>query len=117
MDSALSGLTIIEIPHGVATRYCGHLFAAHGATVIQAGPRLETGIGYGDAGSDAYLRWLDKGKLHVGGELSAALRKAARGADLIISGQDAITVGVVDAVLDEIGLGDIVRLGVTWFCH
>ena len=33
MDSALSGLTIIEIPGGVATRYCGHLFAAHGATV------------------------------------------------------------------------------------
>ena len=42
MDNALSGLTVIEIPGGVATRYCGHLFAAHGATVVKGPYVAET---------------------------------------------------------------------------
>jgi crotonobetainyl-CoA:carnitine CoA-transferase CaiB-like acyl-CoA transferase len=117
MDSALSGLTIIEVPGGVATRYCGHLFAAHGAAVIQVGPRFEASIGYGGAGSEAYLRWLDNGKLQVEGELDATLRKAGRGADLIIAGQDAAAVAAVDALLDVTDLDDAVRLGVTWFAR
>ncbi len=117
MDSALSGLTIIEAGGGVATRYCGHLFAAHGATVLQAGSRETTGVGYGGAGSEAYARWLDAGKLTVEGELSAALGKTGNGADLVIAGQDDIAVGTVDATLKQLGLGDVLRLGVTWFAR
>jgi crotonobetainyl-CoA:carnitine CoA-transferase CaiB-like acyl-CoA transferase len=117
MDSALSGLTIIEVGGGVATRYCGHLFAAHGATVVRVGRRDETGIGYGGAGSEAYARWLDVGKLSLSGELIPALEKTGKGADLVIVGQEAGAVDVVDAVLEEIGLGDVVRLGVTWFAR
>lgn len=115
MDSALSGLTIIEVGGGVATRYCGHLFAAHGATVLQVGSRETTGVGFGGAGSEAYARWLDAGKLTVDGGLIPALEKTGKGADLVIAGQDGNAVASVDATLKQIGLGDVLRLGVTWF--
>ena len=53
MNGPLAGLTVLECPGGVATRYCGRLFAAHGATVLQAGSPAATGVGYGgDASAD-----------------------------------------------------------------
>jgi crotonobetainyl-CoA:carnitine CoA-transferase CaiB-like acyl-CoA transferase len=114
MSSALSGLTIIEIPAGVATRYCGHLFAANGATVFQVG-LPDTGIGYGGAGSEAFACWLDAGKSRIDGDLEAALGEAGKGADLVITGQDVQAVAAADALLRSAGLGEIPRAGVTWF--
>ena len=111
MDSALSGLTIIEIPDGVATRYCGHLFAAHGATVFQVGRRVETGIGYGGAGSDAYGRWLDNGKQRIDRFADAPSKKI----DLVITGQGAAAVAAADDALRTAGLNNVIRLGLTWF--
>jgi crotonobetainyl-CoA:carnitine CoA-transferase CaiB-like acyl-CoA transferase len=115
MDNALSGLTIVEVPGGVATRYCGHLFAAHGATVLQVGPGGDSGVGYGGAGSEAYARWLDAGKLRIRSDLSSTLHRAGKGADLVITGQDPFAVTVMDAVLESVGLSDVIRLGLTWF--
>jgi len=111
MDSALSGLTIIEIPGGVATRYCGHLFAAHGATVLQLGKPSDTAVGYGGAGSAAYASWLDSGKQRIGSYADAAKHRIT----LVIAGQDAASVGAADAAIRSAGLDGAIRLGLTWF--
>src|SRR5262245_31491054 len=111
MESAISGLTIIEMPGGVATRYCGHLFAAHGASVFQVGGRKETGIGYGGAGSAAYGRWLDSGKQRIDRFADAPSKKI----DLVIAGQDAAAVVAADDALRSAGLNNVIRLGLTWF--
>jgi crotonobetainyl-CoA:carnitine CoA-transferase CaiB-like acyl-CoA transferase len=110
MDKALSGLTIVEIPGGVATRYCGHLFAAHGATVLQAGEPVSAAIGYGGAGSAAYAHWLDAGKTRIAG-LADALGKQV---DLVIAGQDHASVAAADAALQKAN-SNAIRLGLTWF--
>jgi crotonobetainyl-CoA:carnitine CoA-transferase CaiB-like acyl-CoA transferase len=111
MDSALSGLTVMECPGGVATRYCGRLFAAHGATVLQVGGEMEADAGYGGAGSDAYGRWLDGGKRRID-----KLADVSRGKiDLVIAGQDVAAVAATDAALRSAGLSDVIRLGLTWF--
>lgn len=115
MKNALSGLTIIEASGGVAARYCGHLFAAHGATVLQVGPRGSADIGYGGAGSQAYARWLDAGKQPRDGDLAGALRSLRRAPDLVIGGQEPSAVAAVDAALGAAGLADALRLGLTWF--
>lgn len=113
MDNALSGLTIIEVPGGVATRYCGHLFAAHGATVLQIGRPTEAAIGYGGAGSAAYARWLDAGKQQIDGDLADAMRRAGK-ADLVIAGQERGMVSSADEALRSAG-AEVLRLGLTWF--
>src|SRR5215213_5472855 len=100
MDNALSGLTIIEIPGGVATRYCGHLFAAHGATVLQLGRPSEAGVGYGGAGSEAYAVWLDSDKQPIEDYAEAAQQKI----DLVIAGQDAASVAAADDAMAAAGL-------------
>ena len=112
MDRALSGLTIVEFPGGVATRYCGHLFAAHGATVLQIGVRRATAIGYGGAGSEAYARWLDAGKPHIA-ELPP-LWASGKQIDLVIAGQDHASVA---APMRRCKRPDskALRLGLTWF--
>jgi crotonobetainyl-CoA:carnitine CoA-transferase CaiB-like acyl-CoA transferase len=111
MDSALSGLTIIEIPGGVAARYCGHLFAAHGATVLQLGAPSDAAVGYGGRGSAAYAVWLDAGKQRVETYTAAAKYKIA----LVIAGQDRASVATADEAMRAAGLGDAIRLGLTWF--
>src|SRR4051812_3240074 len=111
MDSALSGLTVIEIPGGVATRYCGHLFAAHGATVLQLGRPSKAGVGYGGAGSEAYAAWLDHGKQSIESFAAAAKQTNA----LVIAGQDAVSVAAADDAMRAAGLEHTIRLGLTWF--
>jgi len=88
MDNALTGLTVIEIPGGVATRYCGHLFAAHGAIVLQLGSPSHAGVGYGGEGSAAYAAWLDSGKQPIASYADAAKQNVA----LVIAGQDPASV-------------------------
>src|SRR5689334_21622046 len=111
MDSALSGLTVIEIPGGVATRYCGHLFAAHGATVLQLGRPSQAGVGYGGAGSEAYAAWLDGGKQPIDSYADAASHRIA----LVIAGQDSASVAAADAAMRTSGLDSAIRLALTWF--
>ena len=92
---SLSGLTVLEYPGGVATRYCGRLFAAHGATVLQAAPPDETGVGYGGRASRAYARWLDSGKQLV--------PRAGGKVDLVLAGQTPAAVERADAALRAAG--------------
>jgi crotonobetainyl-CoA:carnitine CoA-transferase CaiB-like acyl-CoA transferase len=108
MSAPLAGLVILEQPGGVATRYCGKLFAAHGATVLQSGAADATGVGYGGAASEAYAAWLDHGKQRVG-----TYRSAFDKVDLVIAGQSAVQVAEVDAALADVP--NTLRLGITWF--
>ncbi len=94
-EDALAALTVLEYPDSIAVRYCGKLFAAHGARVIQAAEPCAVGVGYGGAASDAFAAWLDHGK---------ARHAATDGAhaDLVISAHPVSA----DAAL---------RLVLTWF--
>ncbi len=105
MVAPLTGLRILEMPSGVATRYCGRLFAKHGATVLQLGAPDETGVGYGGKASEAYAVWLDHGKQRV--DTIAAAGKL----DLIIAGQSMAEVTAADAARAS----DTIRVGLTWF--
>ena len=105
MVAPLTGLRILEMPSGVATRYCGRLFAKHGATVLQLGTPNETGVGYGGRASEAYAVWLDHGKQRV--DSVAAAGKL----DLIIAGQSIAEIAAADAALAP----DTIRVGLTWF--
>ena len=58
---ALHGYRVAELPGGVATRYCGYLFARLGADVTVIAPNgSEDAVGSGADG--LYGRWLDAGK-------------------------------------------------------
>lgn len=114
MRRPLDGLNIIEIPDGVAVRYCSRLFATHGATVMQAGAPRATGIGFGGAASEGYAAWLDDGKHRIDAGFAAAL-SAVRKPDLIIAGQTRTIVESVDAALNASGAAAPLRVALTWF--
>jgi len=97
INDALAGLTVSEHSDNVAIRYCGKLFAAHGARVIQATPPSRTGVGYGGAASEAFASWLDHGKHRHSAPDAAST-------DLVISGQP--TSGALSHAL---------HLTLTWF--
>lgn len=105
MVAPLTGLRVLEMPGGVATRYCGRLFAKHGATVLQLGAPHDTGVGYGGKASEAYAVWLDHGKRRVDSI------DAAGTLDLIIAGQSAAVIAAADAAR----AADTIRVGLTWF--
>src|SRR5580698_9551908 len=79
MTAPLSDLVVVECSGDVATRYCGKLFAAHGARVIQTFRPDNRHAGYGGRASEAYAAWLDMGK-----EQADALPAST---DLVIAGQ------------------------------
>ena len=114
MTSPLEGLKVIEFAGGVATRYCGRLFAAHGATVVQVGVPDPTGAGYGGAASEAYAQWLDHGKMRVDGA-SAAFRHYDDKVDLVLAGQDRSAIEAADAAIGQGPCEAAVRVGLTWF--
>ena len=91
MTTPLAGLNVIEYADGVASRYCGHLFAANGANVMQVGKPDVAGVGYGGAASQAYADWLDAGKSRVG-DFGAAVRACDGKIDLVIAGLEAATI-------------------------
>ena len=93
----LAGLTVLEYPDSVAIRYCGKLFAAHGARVIQAAEPSPVGVGYSITASAAFAAWLDHGKARQGAS-------DAGHADLVISGHSAA--GAASGTL---------HLALTWF--
>ena len=83
-DSALAGLTVIEIGRDVGVRYCGRLFVALGARVLQGTePGDDADLGYGGAFGQAYGRWLDQRKVRL--PPSGLLDQPCR---LVIGGQD-----------------------------
>ena len=96
-EDALAGLTVLEHPDSVAIRYCGKLFAVHGARVIQATEPSPVGVGFGGAASEAFAAWLDHGK---------APRSAsdAGRADLVISGHTVSSAA-----------SNALHLALTWF--
>ena len=47
MTAPLSDLVVLEVSGDVATRYCGKLFAEHGARVVSAFEPDNAHIGYG----------------------------------------------------------------------
>jgi crotonobetainyl-CoA:carnitine CoA-transferase CaiB-like acyl-CoA transferase len=105
----MTGIRILELGGGVATRYCGHVFARLGAQVEQVG--VDTSgddlLGFaGDAGR-AFGRWLDEGK-------QAGDATAVRRADVVITGQDARSVAEAAARCEGLAPPPIL-LGLTWF--
>jgi crotonobetainyl-CoA:carnitine CoA-transferase CaiB-like acyl-CoA transferase len=105
MVAPLTGLRVLEMPGAVATRYCGRLFAKHGATVLQLGAPDGTGVGYGGKASEAYAVWLDHGKRRVDDIASAGTL------DLIIAGPTADAIAAADVARGA----DTIRVGLTWF--
>ena len=106
-ERPLSGLSVLELPGDVATRYCGRLLAWAGATVTAVGERSDEGIGYGGTGGTAYGRWLDEGKVPV-----ASLEEASLDVDLVVAGQSDDAVSAAAALLSP---GGPMLLGIRWF--
>ena len=114
MTTPLAGLNVIEFADSIASRYCGHLFAAHGANIVQIGAPDVAGVGYGGAASKAYAAWLDAGK-HGAADFDAASRACGGKIDLVITGLDAATVTAADHAIERGGHKQAVRIGMTWF--
>jgi len=83
LGGALSHLRVLELPGGVATRYCGRLFAQLGATVLAAGEGRDAEPGSIAEAGGAYAQWLDAGQQRV-----PAAGRAVAHADLVIAGQE-----------------------------
>ena len=108
MGAPLAGLVVVEAGGDVATRYCGKMFAEHGARVIQA-YRPENGrLAYGGPSAAAYAAWLDHGK-----ERSATV-PAGLAVDLVIAGQSPGEVAKAEGLAAGLAGGPVV-LGLTWF--
>jgi crotonobetainyl-CoA:carnitine CoA-transferase CaiB-like acyl-CoA transferase len=109
MTGPLAGIGVAELSGEIATRYCGRLFAQHGASVWRV-----------DAPSPAldptYAAWLDQGKSIVA-DAGAAL-DALEGADLeralAIAGQTPAAIAAADATLTQRSAPPPL-LALTWF--
>lgn len=114
----LGRLRVAEAGGEVATRYCGRLFAALGAEVVQVGDRSDDHVSRPGGGGRAFNLWLDAGKRRAAslGDALAELATADSRPDgkvLVIAGQTPQAVDAVDAAIA--GRADVVRLGLTWF--
>ena len=108
MRAPLADLTIIEMAGDIATRYCGKLFAAHGARVIALGARRDDQLGYGGASAAAYAAWLDHGK-----EMVSAIQ-ANITPDLVIAGQTRADIARAEAIVAGFAHRPLL-LALTWF--
>jgi crotonobetainyl-CoA:carnitine CoA-transferase CaiB-like acyl-CoA transferase len=106
----LSHLRVLELPGGVATRYCGRLFAQLGATVVAAGPGRGTESAGLAAARGAYAQWLDAGK-----QRSRATARAVADADLVIAGQDEDAVARARELIAAAGPAAPALLAIRWF--
>ncbi|MFL5257071.1 MAG: CoA transferase [Rhodopila sp.] len=107
MTAPLSDLVVLEVSGGVATRYCGKLFAAHGARVMQAYQPDNRDIGYGGPATAAYAAWLDAGKQHASAD-------APPRADLVIAGQTPADTEAAEALVAGMTPRPLL-LALTWF--
>jgi crotonobetainyl-CoA:carnitine CoA-transferase CaiB-like acyl-CoA transferase len=108
MRAPLADLTILEPAGDIATRYCGKLFAAHGARVIALGARPNAGLAYGGASATAYAAWLDHGKQLVA-EIPADITP-----DLVIAGQTQADIADAEAIVASFAQRPLL-LALTWF--
>ena len=108
MRAPLADLTIIEMAGDIATRYCGKLFAAHGARVIAVGARRNDQLAYGGASATAYAAWLDHGK-EVVGALPTDIA-----VDLVIAGQTGADIARAEAIIAGFAHPRLL-LALTWF--
>ena len=108
-ERPLTGLSVLELPGDVATRYCGRLLAWAGATVTAVGERRDERIGYGGSGGAAYGSWLDEAKAQV-----ASVEEASLDVDLVVAGQGDEAVAAAAALLPPAGEGPVL-LGIRWF--
>ncbi len=109
MAEPLAGLRILEHSGGVATRYCGRLFAAWGATVVRIAGGDDTRLGFTGASGRAYGAWLNQSKT-----IAEAPGVADGSFDLIIAGQDSADIEAAEAF--RRGRPDSpALLALTWF--
>jgi crotonobetainyl-CoA:carnitine CoA-transferase CaiB-like acyl-CoA transferase len=106
MTAPLSDLVVLEASGDVATRYCGKLFAEHGARVIQAYRPDDRHVGYGGAASRAYAAWLDDGKER--GTADGILP------DLVIAGQYDPDIRAAETLVARFSRRPLL-LALTWF--
>lgn len=106
MTAPLSDLVVVETSGDIATRYCGKLFAAHGARVIQTYRPDNRRVGYGGPASDAYGAWLDRGK-----EQAEAPPDRV---DLVVAGQYPDDIARGEALVARVARRPLL-LALTWF--
>ncbi|MFT3977859.1 MAG: hypothetical protein QM688_12215, partial [Sphingomonas bacterium] len=84
----LQGISLVILNMSIAARYCGRLFAAFGADVVQPVPEAGADrlLGYGGLAGEAFGRWLDQGKRLVARSdaEAAAVRLAGPSGALIV---------------------------------
>jgi crotonobetainyl-CoA:carnitine CoA-transferase CaiB-like acyl-CoA transferase len=114
-NQPLSGLGVVETGGGIATRYCGRLFAALGARVVQVDAVPIPAVEARGAAGRTFMAWLDADK-EAADDLGAALSalNGGEGRPLVIAGQTPDAVERVDQALAAHG-GPALRLGLTWF--
>jgi crotonobetainyl-CoA:carnitine CoA-transferase CaiB-like acyl-CoA transferase len=98
----LAGLVITETSDDIAVRYCGKLFAAHGATVRRLAAPAQA-----DIAARAHAAWLDDGK-----QIVPSLEPTLQDADLVIAGQ---TPAAIAATVRALGPNKPLLLAITWF--
>lgn len=108
MTAPLSDLVVVETSGDVATRYCGKLFAEHGARVIQAYRPDPASAGYGAAASAAYAAWLDSGKQKADGVPDGVEP------DLVIGGQTPDDIARAEALVAGLRRPPLL-LALSWF--
>lgn len=108
MCAPLSDLTVAEVSGGVATRYCGKLFAEHGARVIRAYRPENDRLAYGGASAAAYAAWLGTGKEHADGVPAGMVP------DLVIAGQEPADVAKAESFMGRFARRPVL-LALTWF--
>jgi len=105
MSQSLSHLVVVEAGGDVAARYCGRLFADHGARVVQCHVPDDARVGRGGLASRAYAAWLDAGK-----ETAAVPPPHA---DLVIAGQTPGEVARAESLLQGFDARPLL-LALTW---
>lgn len=108
MRAPLADLTILEASGDIATRYCGKLFAAHGARVILGYKPGNQGLAYGGASEAAYAAWLDHGK-EIAGQIQPDITP-----DLVIAGQAPADITRAEAMVAGFPRRPLL-LALTWF--
>ena len=104
----LAGVAVAEIGGDVAVRYCGRLFAQHGASVTRAGG--------GEALDPRFGAWLDQGKRHAASPEAALATLAAPDAErrLVIAGQTRGDIAAAQAAMAARSEAAML-LAISWF--
>ena len=108
MSTPLADLTVLELSGDIATRYCGKMFAEHGARVVSAYAPANGRLAYGGASASAYARWLDLGK-EMAGTIPAGFAP-----DVVIAGQNPGDIEAAERIAASLP-GRPLLVALTWF--